>query len=225
MANACGHEHADGSSQCSHDDGLDDFAVSSSNNAPVILMRQNSAGKKEVCVRYCCGKLLRSGSTTCAICGTEVVVDQATEDSATMCVETWKDAVCCETPITFNRRSCKKCGKYFPTALELAQQAAMKVDFRINLAKRLTSINQQFFKFMNEYLKSDDYTYYEFIDCFNQFEKRNHSWKGFPAREVFKDNIIKTGVVILTQGMDGLRGDPRALFPKYDIDDYRMYFV
>ena len=206
------------------DDGLDEFAVKASMDAPVVLMRQDSSGKREVSGRYCCGKLLLPSSNTCSNCGEELLVTPSLEDAATMCRETWEDAVCCKIPITFEQRSCKKCGKYFPTALEIAKQAALKVEYRINLKKRLTTINNHFFKFMYQHLKKDDYSY-EFIGCYNAFSKVNHSWKGFPARLVFDDNIVKTGVVILTQGMAGLGNNPRDFFPEGTIDDHRRFFV
>ena len=104
--------------------------------------------------------------------------------------------------------------------MELAEQALVKTTFQTNLSDRLKSLNKQFFAYMKAYNLGEQYTYYEFLDCFQSFDRINHSWRGFPAREAFTDNIQKTAFVILTHGFEGLEGDPKKMFASHSGENY-----
>ena len=206
-------------------EGLDSFALRSSTRRPVVMMREDAHGRREVTGTFCCG--VRMSSEKCLKCGEKMEWEESDKygSSAVMCRDTYVDAVCCRIPIIAEKRSCSKCGKFFPSALELAEQATVLSEYRTSLHIQLSKINAEFFKFMRSYLKSEDYSYVEYMDCCTAFDKCNHSYKGFPAREAFRDNIMRTAIVLLNHGMAGLSKNPKSYFPEFDLQRHERYFL
>ena len=206
-------------------EALNAFAFEASNRENVVIMvKQNDDGKREVTGKYCCG-IVTLGSH-CSKCLRDLSTDRYSLDDAIMCEETWEDAVCCGAPVPTKHRSCKKCGKFFPTALELAERASVLAGCQFMMRKELKVINAHFFKFMKKCFPDDNYTYYGFLSCIARFNKENTSWKGFPVRLLFEENVQRTAMVLLTEGFEGLAKDPKSMFPESgDASRYARYFV
>ena len=132
---------------------FEDFAKKTSmvgNTRVVMAKRSQTTGDLSGFAYFCRGKQLDPNFRMCLTCGYHIPEPNQVPTDAVDCIDTFVDAVCCDQPVDALRHDCRKCGKYFPSALELAQQAYLRQEYEAEMKANVSVLNACFYKFLKK---------------------------------------------------------------------------